>query len=249
MSLKFKEEDIKKLILEKKRVFGDLGESVVVFEKAILRGNTICDCLIFSRKKGIIGVEIKTERDTTRRLNKQLRDYSRVCDYVYVLCHDNHVGKVSNILSRYKHQHVGIISYTEWKGEPMLGRYKDAASSPDKSAFQMMDMLWKTEIVHSLGAFKHYGRYIQEEYGVRVKEDPHWVKGGGANSALANHNPYGSKTRKSSLIVTLIKKLGGEQEATRFVCDLFIRGDMDPGKSLKYYHFLLPENRGPYESR
>ncbi|MCC9083788.1 sce7726 family protein [Enterococcus faecium] len=79
-----------------------------------MRGNTICDCLIFTEKRGVIGIEIKTERDSTKRLNKQLKDYEKVCDFVYVLCHDTHVPKVEQILNRYNHRHVGILAYTEF---------------------------------------------------------------------------------------------------------------------------------------
>ena len=81
---KFYEEDIKELILDKKHLFlNDTEEHTVLFEKAIVSGSTICDCLVFGVDSGIIGIEIKTERDTTKRLNKQLKHYSLICDKVF----------------------------------------------------------------------------------------------------------------------------------------------------------------------
>lgn len=137
----FYEDDIKELILQKKHIFISEGKSTVLFEKGIVIGSTIADCLIFSEEKGIIGVEIKTERDTTRRLNKQLKNYSLVCDYVYVLCHDEHVSKVEEIINK-QFPHTGIIAYTEFKGEPVLGVYKQAVKSPFKKVEMAYQMLW-----------------------------------------------------------------------------------------------------------
>ena len=233
---RFKEADIQQLILRKKRIFGDIGDSVVVFEKAIMRGRTICDSLVFTENRGLIGIEIKTERDTTNRLNKQLRDYEQVCDYTYVLCHDNHVGKVEKILNRYEHKHVGILSYTEFRGEPMLGIYKEAEHSPSKSAFHMLDILWKEEILKMLGTFRHYGQRVETATGTKFVSTAN--RSGGVNG-LYTKSPFGRSMRKPQLIYALIKKVGGEEEATKVFCDVFIHNRQHPEKAIKYHHFLV----------
>ncbi|MBW5468475.1 sce7726 family protein [Brevibacillus formosus] len=51
--------------------------------------------------------EIKTELDSLDKLDKQLRDYSRVFDYVYVVSHVKHLEKVKEIAP----DHCGIISF------------------------------------------------------------------------------------------------------------------------------------------
>lgn len=242
--IKFREQDIQQLILNKQRVFGDIGKNVIVFEKAIMRGRTICDCLIFTEKKGVIGVEIKTERDTTNRLNKQLHDYELVCDYVYVLCHDTHVAKVETILNRHKHKHVGILSYTEFRGEPLLGEYKAPERSPNKSAYHMLDILWKTEILTLLGTFRHYGQRVETATGVKYMTLPN--RGGGMEG-LYVQSPFSQKMRKGQLIYALIKKVGGEQEATKVFCDIFIEGRGHPEKAIKYHHFVLPKGENKHE--
>lgn len=94
-----------------------------------------------------MGIEIKTERDSTQRLNKQLHYYSQVCKYVYVMCHDKHVLKVEQILKRYKHHHVGIISYINVKGKPIVGKYKKATISPHRSPYHTLNILWKHNLL------------------------------------------------------------------------------------------------------
>ena len=236
--VKFREQDIQTLILNKEHIFGDIGKSTIVFEKAIMRGHTICDCLVFTEKRGLIGIEIKTERDTTNRLNKQLHDYELVCDYVYVLCHDTHVEKVETILKRHKHAHVGILAYTEFRGEPLLGEYKAPKKSPRKSAFHMLDILWKTEILQLLGTFHTYGQRVQTATGVKFLPPPQKGKYRSYNDKV-----YNQRMSKNQLIYSLIKKVGGEQEATRVFCDIFIRKRLHPEKSITYRHFLKVGNR------
>lgn len=235
MDNRFLEENIKQLILEKKNVFGDIGENTIIFEKAIMQAKTIADCLIMTENRGVIGVEIKTERDSTKRLNKQLGHYEQVCDYVYVLCHDDHVLKVEQILKRYNHGHVGIMSYTEFRGEPILGIYKKPLRSPRKSAYHMLNILWKGEIIKILGTFRHYGRRVEEAKGVKALND---ANRGSNSNRLAATSGYGKKTKKPVLINTLIRKLGGPEEATKVFCDIWIHNRTHPDKSIKYHHFI-----------
>lgn len=231
---RFYEADIQELILSKKHIFGDIGKSAIVFEKAIMRGNTICDCLIFTEKRGVIGIEIKTERDSTKRLNKQLRDYEKVCDFVYVLCHDDHVPKVEQILARYSHRHAGILAYTEFREEPMLGVYRKANPSPEKSAYHMLDILWKEEILKMLGTFRHYGIRVETATGTKFMTTEN--RSGGV-SGLYVKSTSGRSMRKPELIKNLISRLGGSEEATRVFCDIFINNRQHPEKSIKLRHF------------
>ncbi len=233
MGEKFNEADIKKAFLNNESVFGDIGDSAIVYEKAICRGHTIMDIMLCTQRKGLIGVEIKTEIDTTRRLNRQLQDYEKVCDYVYVLCHDSHVEAVDTILKRYGHAHVGIICYSAFKGQPFFGVYKVAQRSPYKKSFHTLDILWKTEIQTLLGTFAHYSRHIQEETGLKAQDTK--TRQGGVGG-LAIKSVYSNKMRKGQLIQELINRVG-EQEATNIFCDIFINNRNHPEKSIKLTHF------------
>lgn len=230
----FYEDDIKKLILQKRHIFlkNENSRSTVLFEKGIVIGSTIADCLIFS-DEGIIGVEIKTEHDTTRRLNKQLRNYSLVCDKVFVLCHDKHVDHVEEILKKYNHHHVGIIAYTEFKGEPVLGTYKQAIKSPFKKVEMAYQMLWRDEIANLLGAFKRQVKTL-EEMGYTV--DTAASRSNGLHGLYTKSNASKKYLRKGQMISMIVNRLG-KDEANRLLCDIFINGKMNPEKNLHFHHF------------
>lgn len=56
--------------------------------------------------------EIKTEYDSTIRLKKQIMDYSKVFEYIYIITHVNHLQKVLDIVPEY----CGIRTYELEKG-------------------------------------------------------------------------------------------------------------------------------------
>lgn len=231
---KFYEDDIKKVILEKRHLFISSDDrSTVLFEKGIVIGSTIADCLIFSGERGIIGVEIKTERDTTRRLNKQLKNYSLVCDYVYVLCHDNHVEKTEDILNKNGHHHVGILAYTEFRGTPVLGLYKPPTESPTKAVKMAYQILWRDEINNILGGFKRQVMTLEEQ-GLRVQTTK--SRSNGLHGLYTQSNASRKYLRKADMIDMIINRIGAE-EANKLLCDIFIGGRMHPEKNLKFHHF------------
>lgn len=231
---RFYEQDIKDLILEKQHLFvSNTDASTVIFEKGIVIGSTIADCLIFSREKGIIGIEIKTERDSTRRLNSQLKNYSLVCDWVYVMCHDDHVEKVEDILTKNGHQHVGILAYTEFKGVAILGEYRSPKRSPYKRVNVAYQMLWKEEINNILGSFKRQVSTL-EEFGMKV--DTVDSRSGGLNGLYVQSNASKKYLKKSDMINMIIGRLG-ETQANTLLCNIFIAGKMHPEKQLTFHHF------------
>lgn len=231
---KLYEADIKELILNKKHIFlkNDYTKSTVVFEKGIVIGSTIADCLIFS-EEGLIGIEIKTEHDNTRRLNKQLKNYSLVCDKVYVLCHDNHVEKTEDILKKHNHHHCGIISYTEFRGEAVLGIYKPAVRSPFKNIRMAYQMLWKDEISSILGSFKRQMKTLEEE-GISV--DMAKSRSNGLHGLYIQSNASRKYLKKTDMINMIVSRLG-EEEANRLLCDIFINGRFHPEHNLKFHYF------------
>lgn len=231
---KFYEADIKEVILNKQHIFVPSGDSnTVLFEKAITIGSTIADCLIFSEHEGLVGVEIKTERDTTKRLNKQLNSYSKVCDKVYVLCHDDHLEKVEAILNNHGHAHVGIISYEEYKGEAIVGVYKPATRSPFKDVRMTYQMLWKSEIASILGSFKRQMNTL-EEFGVSVNSTS--SRSGGLGGLLKESGAGHKYMRKTDLITAIVNRLG-EEEANKLLCRIFINRKMHPSKLIKFNQF------------
>jgi len=230
---RFYEQDIKDLILTKQHLFINSTEHhTVLFEKAIVSGSTIADCLIFAVDSGIIGIEIKTERDTTKRLNKQLKHYSLICDEVYVLCHDDHIEKTEEILTKHGHSHVGIVSYEEYRGEPIVGVYKKATRSPVKDVKAALNILWREEIVAILGSFKRQMNTL-EELGLTVNSA---ASRSGGLDGMFKMSSAGKYIRKPELIKAIVNRLG-EEEANKLLCRIFINRRMHPGKHLKFEQF------------
>lgn len=240
MKIRFYEDDIKDLILRKKHLFVPEGMgSAVVFEKALVPSRSdgvdkrIADCLIFREDGIIIGVEIKTERDSLSRLRSQLPAYSLVCDYVYVMCHDKHIDKVEQSTKRYKQQHVGIMAYTEFKSIPMVGTYRKAQISPTCTTKSAYNLLWKAEILRILSAFKRPSDTAARELGFNNTRFKH--RGIGMSNGLSGSGNSKSMT-KGQLINNLLIRLG-DREARKVLCDVFINHRMDPERTIKLRHF------------
>lgn len=243
---RFYEEDIKEAILEKRHMFLSEPDEVsknnkkthtVIFEKGIAVGSTIADCMVFNSNGIITGIEIKTERDSTRRLNKQLKNYSLVCDYVYVLCHDTHVEKVEEILKTHKHFQVGIVSYTEFRGEVIMGIYKHPTRSVNKRVEMSMQMLWKIEVSQLLSKFNKQMQSL-EEFGIKVNTVSRRQMEGMYTKSSSTNNKRISKTE---LIKTLVYRLG-ELESSKLLCYAMIQEDLHPEHFLKFRHFEKPKS-------
>ena len=206
----FYEQDIKDIILEKKHLFREDGitssnDDIRIFnEKVICQGKCRTDCLVLDGNGTVMGIEIKTERDSTQRLNKQLKYYSLVCKYVYVMCHDNHVPKVEQLLKRYKHNHVGIISYINFKGKPTVGKYKKATPSPTRSPYHTLNILWKRVLLVML-------KYIRDPFtyhtGYNYGASGRYSQGGGQGLSLTTQS---KRMNKPSIINQIINYIGAE---------------------------------------
>lgn len=210
MSKKFYEQEIKDAVLKERHLFYEDGitsdnEDIRVYnEKAIAQGKCIMDCFVLDRNGNTLGIEIKTERDSTQRLNKQLFYYSQVCSYVYVMCHDKHLPKVEKIIKDHNHKHVGILSYIDFKGTVMVGKYRKASLSPYRTPYHCLNILWKNILVILL-------RYIRDPITFRTGYN---YNAGGNQSGGDGHfnNLAFSKKRntKPQIINGIISYIGRE---------------------------------------
>lgn len=153
------EKEIKEAILSERKLFlGDYpGEAKVMFEKQIVYSN-IADAIILTDSEGMVGIEIKTEYDNLTRLVKQLTTYSKACSRVFAIVHDKHIEKVDKLLQG-ELKHVGIVAYSDYKGRPVFGRYKDAKVSPLFNTRLNLHLLWKQEL---LTVFLEAPRIVEE---------------------------------------------------------------------------------------
>jgi len=237
------EKQVKQAILDHPLLFKtngiDHGPQRVVFEKmAYLRayGNLIADALIFTENAGIIGVEIKTEYDTIKRLHKQLQEYIRVCNYVYVFIHDSKIDEVRKLM---EHDsllgYVGIISYTDYNGTLIAGVLQEAQPSPYFDLHYGLNMLWKPEVQQLVSAFSgHQTDLMANTY--EGLEAQHVHKGAGVSDITA-HNPYASKNHSKKTLMEHYINAYGVRYGTKVLCQTFIHEDFEPEKDIRLWDF------------
>ncbi|MDT9683425.1 sce7726 family protein [Streptomyces sp. TRM76323] len=223
------ERAVKTLLLTKPHIFGNLGRSSVVFEKAIASHSVIADALIFSENYGIIGVEIKTDHDSTTRLNRQLSAYKVVCDQVYVLCHDNKLEAVERVLERYKHTSVGIVAYSTYEGEQALGIVKDSYPADEYKPEAILDVLWKSEV-------RALADVVSSPTKLTIIDMKRKLGESFNRFAMSVPPVFTNRMPKKSLINQIITRIG-KYQAHEIATMMFYEHIKDPEKALKYYMF------------
>jgi len=118
--------------------------SLVMEEVAVHRGSSRIDIAVFNGS--IHGYEIKSDRDTLERLPSQISHYSKVFDYISVICGSKHTEKVSKILPDY----YGIIEIQENKNNLGYEVIKKPSINPERDCKAILDLLWKEELLHIL---------------------------------------------------------------------------------------------------
>lgn len=243
--------DVKKYFLSCKHLFnylGALGDNRVVYEKQIVGGRVRADVMVFTENKGIIGVEFKTAPDTLKRLPRQLKYYSMVCNYVFVFCHDSHLKAVEDLIAKLgMKKYVGIITYEVFKGRIIAGLYKEAKLNPHYSLATALQMLWKTEIEYILlvttrktsSVLKNTFKY-ENMYTDLPSTANHLLQ----DSELSTRRGVSSKRLSKRQLVQNYIGVLGESAGTRILCLAFIYPHYNPEKYLKIYDF--GDNYGKY---
>lgn len=225
---------IKALILKHPELFGDLGKTTIIFEKALPTHSVIADCLIFSSIQGVIGIEIKTDHDNTRRLNNQLKAYEEICDRVYVLCHDNKVAEVIKVLKRYHHDSVGLMSYSTYQGEQLTGIIRDVQICPTFDPANILRVLWKHELVAVANSLTSSGTLDFDLVQRKLNLDAATRSYGRISSGTIN--PISQSMPKEQIVQYIVGILG-LLGAHQLIVDMFINHTKHPDKVLHYYHF------------
>ena len=98
------------------------GKHIAIFEYPVCGSRA--DIIKINRTSEVY--EIKTAYDTLARLEKQVLDYSRVFDKVYVVCHESKYASVADLVPFW----VGIDVYKDSKSHCRFTRKRIAAQSP-----------------------------------------------------------------------------------------------------------------------
>ncbi|MBX3091633.1 MAG: sce7726 family protein [Cryobacterium sp.] len=92
------------------------------------------------------GYEIKSERDTLKRLPTQIDFYSKVLDYCTLVTTDRHLAHAADMLPDW----WGVIAARETKDGVFLVRRRAPRLSPVLDPWHLSRMLWRSEVLHTL---------------------------------------------------------------------------------------------------
>lgn len=95
------------------------------------------------------GFELKSDRDTLQRLPMQADIYSKVFERVTLVAGSRHAENALSLVPSW----WGVIIATEKRGGIKLSRKRAARRNPDRDAFVVAQMLWKTEAVAIMEAY------------------------------------------------------------------------------------------------
>jgi len=92
------------------------------------------------------GFEIKSARDTLRRLPNQIEGYSKVFDYVTVVTEDRHYERILDILPDW----VGLKICVETSRGIKISTIKKSYINRKKEGFFLAKLLWRKEAIQIL---------------------------------------------------------------------------------------------------
>ena len=99
-----------------------------------------------------IAYEIKTDLDNLKRLDKQVLDYQRVFEQVYVICSLRRVSEVESVLP----DNCGIYTYTySPQKRYQFEKYRDASGTIMFDSKQQLALFWWSELRNTFPDVKH----------------------------------------------------------------------------------------------
>lgn len=137
-----------------REIFGDLAElyyhneafvkSQVIKTLKKKSGVTLYELPVINSRADVVSIgsksiayEIKTKYDTLDRLLKQIEDYVQVFEYVYVVCSDDKVMDVLNMVPSY----IGIYSYKDQDKKLRFSLERKASRSIHLSSNEQLKLL------------------------------------------------------------------------------------------------------------
>lgn len=115
------------------------GSSVAVQELGLCRGAALLDVALVNGR--IHGFEIKSDYDTLRRLEGQVRTYGLVLDRATLVVGRQHLTKARAFLPSW----WGLAAVDVVNNEPVLNSIRKARDNPSRDARAIAELLWLDE--------------------------------------------------------------------------------------------------------
>ena len=147
--MKVYDKDIRKLLVEKflnMKHFTSDPTTRMIYEMDICYGSSKVDIAVVNGK--MHGYEIKSERDTLKRLPYQIEAYGKIFDTVSIVVANDHLEKVDKLIPKF----WGIYSVEKSEDRARLVRKRQAKINPSVDIFLLSQLLWKEELIYLLMA-------------------------------------------------------------------------------------------------
>lgn len=120
------------------------ASAAIIHELPLLRGRGRADLAFVNGS--LSGYEIKSDRDSLRRLGDQVQHYDSVFEYATVVVTHSHIKNARRIIP----QRWGICVVRDQDGKPAIQRVRNPRRNPVTDSEALARLLWKRECVRAL---------------------------------------------------------------------------------------------------
>jgi len=133
------DKDIRKIIYDS---FSESRGETRIFEEFPM-GDSRADMLLVTKTK-LIGLEIKSDRDSFVRLERQIKDYERFFDTNYLVVGTYHVEEALRTVPA----HWGIYEvYEDAEGTYVMELVRSASMALKDNTEEKLNLLWRNELM------------------------------------------------------------------------------------------------------
>jgi hypothetical protein len=122
------------------------GDDTLIFhEFGVAHGAARVDVSLVNGS--LSGYEIKSERDTLRRLPAQIAAYNRVFDEIFVVASGNHVDRLVDVVPPW----WGVLEAVPKAGAISFVERRPTGVNPGRDPLALAELLWREELLAALG--------------------------------------------------------------------------------------------------
>lgn len=122
-------------------VLGDEPEAVILEELGICRGLARVDLVVVNGR--LEGYEIKSDRDSLRRLAGQVESYGKVLDRVSLVVGGRHLREAKRMVPRW----WGIVRVETTGPSPQFVTIRRGGKNPRRDPRSLVELLWRDDAV------------------------------------------------------------------------------------------------------
>ena len=113
--------------------------ALIIEELGLCRGDSRIDIAVIDGKIG--GYEIKSEKDSLRRLSRQVKIYNRIFDCVTIVAAEQHISAIREIVPKWWGLQKAIIK----RGKVQLIKVRLNRNNPAVDPTAIVQFLWRDE--------------------------------------------------------------------------------------------------------